>query len=85
MISISTAVPDDLFATRDLAEAAALLTRGMNLHGLSRRQTHFEFLFERRSECEKLSNAYWAGKMRLDPRAFSLNLRSLKDRVHVGR
>lgn len=76
---------DERYATRDLAEAAALLTRGARLHSLARRPTHFEFVFIGRAACEALSSAYWAGKMRLDPRAFSLNLRSLKDRVHAGR
>ena len=78
-------IPAAPYSTRDIAEAAALLTYGQSLTGLQVANRHFLFCFSPRLPCERLSQDYWAGLLRVDPRTYALNLRSLKDRVHVGR
>lgn len=78
-------IPAVPYTTRDIAEAAALLTCGQRLVGLQAAERHFLFCFSPRLASERVSRNYWSGALRVDPRAFALNLRSLKDRVHVGR
>lgn len=78
-------IPTAVFSTRDLAEAAALLTLGIPLVGLKPNDKHYLFCFESADAAGKLAQEFWAGRLRVDPRTYALNLRALKDRLFAGR
>ena len=74
---------NEVFKTRDLAEASTLLTLKQKLIRLEHDGHRFWFFFsDNKDRCMKLSTMYWAGELKVDPREFSLKMRELKDRLH---
>lgn len=73
------------FQTRDLAEAATLLTFGKTLIKLERVEGRYHFVFADPADCAQHSADFWAGKLRVNPRELALRMRELKDRIHIGR
>lgn len=72
------------YFTKDLGEAAALLTVGIKLLRLSRDESFFWFVFEE-SSCSEASNAYWSGDLMISAKMYSTNMRLLKDRLFAQR
>lgn len=66
--------------TKDLGEAAALLTAGARIIRLQKENTFFWFVFIE-SECREISNGYWSGELMLPAKLYSTNIRLLKDRL----
>ncbi len=66
--------------TKDLGEAAALVTKGVKLIQLLKDSDFYWFIFELDNESD-LSNLYWSGELQVSAKQFNDNLRSLKDRL----
>ncbi|OQA83424.1 MAG: hypothetical protein BWY29_00281 [Microgenomates group bacterium ADurb.Bin238] len=72
------------FYTKDIGEAAALLTAHIQLIRLERENTFFWFVFENK-DCELIRSAYWSGELNQSVKLYNANLRWLKDRVFAQR
>jgi len=77
------------YKTRDLTEAACLLTLRHKLVRLDVDPDNSQrlwFVFEDpHGDCKDVSVKFWSRKLLVDPREFGLRLRELKDRIHSGR
>jgi len=71
------------YRTRDLPEAAAILTLGHPLKDLEDGPGHKLFVFSYKAQ--DIAARYWAGKLRLEPRVYSLSMRALRDRIFLKR
>lgn len=69
------------FLTKDLSEAAAIISSGAKLLRLQQDTSFFWFVFADKTSCEQLSNAFWAGELQVDAKAYSQAMKSLKDRI----
>lgn len=78
-------VKPDLYYTKDLSEAAAILCSGAKLLRLEQEQNFYWFLFVDKSLCEQLSNSYWSGELKIYAKTYADSIRSLKDRLFAGR
>ena len=72
------------YFTKDLAEAAALLTAGVIITRLQREGSFFWFIFPE-AESREISNKYWSGELILPAKSYSTNIRLLKDRLFAQR
>lgn len=72
------------YFTKDLGEAAALLTAGTGAIRLQKDGTFFWFVFPE-EECREVSNKYWTGELMLPAKLYSMNIRLLKDRLFAQR
>lgn len=69
------------YRTKDLGEAAALSCSSTKLLRLEKEDNFFWFIFSNNDTCQKLSNNYWSGDLRVSAKEYSDALRSLKDRL----
>jgi hypothetical protein len=70
------------FITPDYWLAASLLAAGKKLLRLDWQGRRAFFVFADSANCEALSQAYWAGDLRVSAKLFADSLRTLKDRLH---
>jgi hypothetical protein len=71
------------FQTYDLGLAAALITVGFDLQGLTKanpKRVSFNFIDSDR--VYNFSNAYWSGKVKVNPRLYFDNIKLLKNRIY---
>ena len=68
------------YKTKDLGEAAALVTEGIKLVALSWEENICWFEFSG-ADIKKISDMYWSGDLLVPARVYAGNLRSLKDRL----
>lgn len=73
------------YYTKDIGEAAAMLTMGRNVVRLEPGEANFWFVFSEKQECENISNLYWSGELTVSAKMYSTNLRLLKDRLFARR
>ena len=73
------------FLTKDLQEAGALLACNAKILRLEKESNYYLFVFDNKTLCEQLSNAFWAGELQVDAKTFSLALKTLKDRLFARR
>ena len=78
-------VKADLYYTKDLSEAAAILCSGAELLRLEQEQDFYWFVFQDKKSCEQFSNAYWNSKLQVSARTYANSLKSLKERVFARR
>lgn len=78
-------VKADLYFTKDLSEAAAILCSGAKLLRLEQEQNFYWFVFQDKSLCERLSSSYWAGELQVSAKTYADSLKSLKERVFARR
>ena len=78
-------VDKDLYQTKDLSEAGAILCSGVKLLRLQKEQNFYWFVFVDKSLCEQLSNSYWSGELKVSAKPYADSLRSLKDRLFARR
>lgn len=71
---------DKFHYTKDLGEAAALLTKGLKLIRLEKDSGFYWFVFEKNNS-QELSSSYWAGELLVIAKDFYDKMRSLKDRL----
>lgn len=67
------------YRTKDLGEAAYLVSKGNAVVALDRGPQHALFVFEDYSICEMLASEYWTGNGSVPAKKFSSSLRELKD------
>jgi len=72
------------FYTKDIGEAAALLTAHIKLLRLERETNFYWFVFESKG-CEEIRAGYWSGELTVPAKLYSSNLRWLKDRLFAQR
>ena len=73
------------YRTKDLAEAAALVTGGCRLIQVERVGGGIAwFIFDGESGCRKLADEFYFGGLVGSLKLFSENLRTLKGRLFVG-
>ena len=73
------------YVTKDLSEAASLVCKGAKLLRLQQESDFFWFVFQNKSSCEELSNAYWNGELQVSAKSYSNTLKELKDRLFSRR
>lgn len=78
-------VKSDLYFTKDLSEAGAILCKKAVLLHLEQEQNFYWFVFQDKQLCEQLSNFYWSGELQVSAKAYADSLRSLKDRLFARR
>lgn len=78
-------VKTNLFYTKDLSEAAAMLCKKVILLRLEQEQNFYWFVFQDKEFCEQLSNAYWTGELQVSAKVYADSLKSLKERVFSRR
>ena len=67
------------YSTKDLVEAAALTASGLELKKVDRKGTVCYFIFNDKGACEKASNAYFFGNLRVNARSYYENMNKLKN------
>jgi len=72
---------DNDYSTRDLAEAALLLTKNQKLLRLDRQGKIVYFIFSGKEECEKLSNQFWFGECLANAKSYYEAMQTLKNRI----
>jgi len=71
----------DVYMTKDLPEAAALLSLRQRLLNLNREGNYFIFIFQNRGTCEKLAGAFLNKELTVDAKTYAECLRTLKDKI----
>jgi hypothetical protein len=69
------------YYTKDLGEAAALMSKSLKLLGLKKEGTYFLFVFEDRTQCLPISDEFWYGDLQVNARSYAEAMRRLKDRL----
>lgn len=72
------------YKTKDIGEAAALITTGIKIIRIDREGHICWFVFTK-SDALRTSNNYWSGELIVAAKKYNDNLRSLKDRVFAQR
>jgi hypothetical protein len=72
---------NDRYATRDLAEAALLLTKNQKLLRLERQGKIVYFIFSGKEKCEELSNQFWFGECLANAKSYYEAMATLKNRI----
>lgn len=79
---------NETYSTRDINLAAVLVTKNIFMSKIdfqiegSEGRTVGYFMFENNSELEEVIKDYWRRQILVEPREFTLNLRSLKSQVN---
>jgi len=73
---------NDEYLTRELGEAACLLTQGHRLHGIAWKDNFAYFRFGDPHTCEQNKHAYFFSGLQVDARSFYDNLRLLKRQLY---
>jgi len=71
------------FSTTHLNLASALLAKGFKLEELKRvTPSRAEFLFRKTERLDKAMEMFWAGEMRIEPKAYYQAEREIKSRIY---
>lgn len=71
----------DVYKTKDLGEASALLAKGQKLLFLSKEDSFYWFIFEQ-GRCQEFSSEYWFGELLVNARTYNDCMKTLKNRLH---
>ncbi|HSX09133.1 MAG TPA: hypothetical protein VLF93_03205 [Candidatus Saccharimonadales bacterium] len=71
----------NIYRTKDLAEAAALIVEGQSLIKIEREQGICWFVFDNKNICESLSNKFFFGGLMINAREYSNTMKLLKGRI----
>ncbi len=69
------------YKTRDLAEAASLITQSKKLVRLERTGSTCWFIFNDKEGCEKVSNEFFFGQLLVNARQYHEAMNLLKNRI----
>jgi len=69
------------YRTKDLGEAAALMSSSIRLLRLEKAGNIFWFIFDEKIKSERLSDEYWSGDLEVKAKSYDNALRTLKDRL----
>lgn len=75
---------NDVYKTRDLAEAAALLVSQQRLIQIQRVGKICWFLFTDKEKCSQISNEYFFGSLLVNAREYQQAMARLKNRIFAG-
>lgn len=71
----------DTYKTKDLAEASFLLAKDKTLKTIERQGKTCWFVFECKTECQKLTNEFWFGDSTIQAKSFYGSIQTLKNRI----
>ncbi len=71
----------DIYKTKDLAEAAALLIMKRVLTAIERERNICFFVFENKSRCEEISNQFFFDTLLVNAREYHEAITRLKNRI----
>lgn len=71
----------NLYKTKDLAEAAALIIEGQQMLRIDRDGRICWFVFENKDKCEEISNKFFFGGLLVNGREFYETVVRLKNRI----
>lgn len=72
------------YTTKDLGEAAALVTAGQALRAIRSNGTrHFLFVFDDCESCKDVADSFWSNVLKLPARDFHTSLKVLKARLYA--
>lgn len=74
----------DVYLTKDLGEAAALLAKGLKLLQLEKDSDFYWFVFDN-SNTSEIASQYWSGELLVSAKDYNDKIRSLKDRIFAQR
>jgi hypothetical protein len=73
------------FSTSDLALSATLICNNIYLDSIDKSDPRKAlFIFKSSQELQKTIEKYWRGELRIEPRRYFDNLKSLKARLYGG-
>ena len=72
---------DDIYKTKDLAEASLLIVKKQKMITIERDASVCWFIFTNKEDCEKLANEYYYGDLQVNPREFHEAMSRLKGRI----
>ena len=73
----------NLFQTFDLGLAGTLITIGFHLRSLDKSNPRkVQFGFNDSDNIKRATEAYWSGKIKVNPRLYFDNLKLLKNRIY---
>lgn len=75
----------ELYKTKDIYEASALVTSDIKLLRLEKESNFFWFVFENLQKSEDISSQYWNNELMVLAKDYSDAIRSLKDRLFASR
>lgn len=71
----------DMYKTKDLAEAAALIVKKLPLISIERDCAICWFVFENKKECQLVSNRFFFGELQVNAREYQEAMARLKNRI----
>ncbi|VVA44322.1 conserved hypothetical protein [Candidatus Roizmanbacteria bacterium] len=72
---------ENIYKTKDLAEAGALILKEQGLERIEREGKVCWFIFTNKIECQKLSNQFFFGNLQANLREYHEILSRLKSRI----
>lgn len=69
------------YKTKDLAEAGALILMKQNFSGIERNEKICWFIFSDKTECQKISNQFFFGKLLVNAKDYYQTLTVLKHKI----
>lgn len=75
---------ENIYKTKDLAEAGALIIKKLQLIEIEREGKICWFIFGNKQECEKLSNKFFFGEFLVNALEYHETLNRLKNRIFSG-
>lgn len=73
---------NDFFSSTDLCLGSTLLCLGYRLEAIEKNSPKSTFIFERNEGLDRAIQAFWAGEIRVDPKAFFNCLKEIKARLY---
>lgn len=72
---------ENIYSTKDLAEASLLLVKNQKLIRLNRQGKTVFFVFEDKKGCADLSNQFWFGECLVNAKSYFEAIQTLKNRI----
>ena len=72
------------YHTKDMGEAAALLTRGCRMRDVQWKDDTAYFIFPDRPQCEAIAKEYFYSDLQVSARTYYDNLRMIKRKLYAG-
>ncbi|KKS58162.1 MAG: hypothetical protein UV24_C0030G0003 [Candidatus Nomurabacteria bacterium GW2011_GWA2_42_41] len=72
----------DLYQTSDIALASVLLSYGLKLEAVDKRNPKAIFLFQKEKGVEQLAEGFWSHNLQVDPLLYFNSLKELKTRLY---
>ena len=72
---------ENVYSTKDLAEASLLLVKNQKLIRLNRQGKTVFFVFEDKKNFEDISNQFWFGEFLVNAKTYYEAMQTLKNRI----